>query len=152
MSDFFGKLKSGAGKVAFEAEKMARVNKAQSELGTIKRQIEAQYTKLGEMVYQQHLNPADPAPVFDELFQAIANLEQQAGAKSEEIQRMNAEAYAAPGEPAPAAPTPQAPAPAAPAAQGTGAPAQASPRFCPNCGAQLALGAKFCPDCGQKLA
>jgi hypothetical protein len=36
MSDFFGKLKSGAGKVAFEAEKMNRLNRAKGELEKIK--------------------------------------------------------------------------------------------------------------------
>jgi hypothetical protein len=51
MSDFFGKLKSGAEKVAFEAEKMNRLNRAKGELEKIKNQIQAQYAKLGEMYY-----------------------------------------------------------------------------------------------------
>jgi hypothetical protein len=49
MSDFFGKLKSGAGKVAFEADKMNRLNRAKGDLEKSKNQIQAQYMKLGEM-------------------------------------------------------------------------------------------------------
>ncbi len=76
MSDFFGRLKSGAGKVAFEAEKMARLNKAKGELERIKNQIHAEYAKLGELYYQQHLTSGVTGVAFDEICQAIASLEQ----------------------------------------------------------------------------
>lgn len=153
MSDFFGKLKSGAGKVAFEAEKLTRVNRAQGELSQIKHQIDAQMMKLGEMVYQQFTNPIDPAPVLDDVCAQITDLKKQAADKSDEIQHINAEVYESAGAPAPA-PVPAAPVPApAPAAPETAAPEAAAPapRFCPECGTEVAAGVKFCPNCGNKM-
>ena len=157
MSDFFGKLKSGAGKVAFEADKMGRLNKAQGELGQIKRQIETSFTRLGETFYQHFNNQDGEAPDYADLCAKITELERQVGVKGEDIQRINAETYNPAGSPpAPAhAPAPipfVAPAPAAPIAPPTpveAAPA-ASAKFCTNCGTEIPVGVKFCPDCGTK--
>lgn len=101
MSDFFGKLKSGAGKVAFEADKMSRLSKAQGELNQIKKQIEADYIKLGEMYYRQFFNQATgtaSVPVrvesaFSEICQHVFQMEQQLTWKNEELQRISAETY-----------------------------------------------------------
>ena len=93
MSDFFGKIKSGAGKVAFEAEKMNRLNRAKGDLEKIKNQIQAQYLKLGEMYYNQRLTASVTGPAYDEICQAIVNLEHQVESKNEDIQRINAEIY-----------------------------------------------------------
>jgi hypothetical protein len=152
MSDFFGKLKSGAGKVAFEADKMNRLNHAKGDLEKIKSQIQAQYSKLGEMYYTQRTTMGVTGPAYDEICQAVADLEHQAAAKNDDIQRISAEVYAQPGAqpaaapvqtavPAPAPYTPP-PAPVAPAA---------TSKFCPNCGKEMPLAAKFCPDCGTKM-
>ena len=93
MSDFFGKIKSGAGKVAFEADKMSRLNRAKSDLEKTKNQIQAQYMKLGEMYYNQRATMNVTGPAYDEICQAIVSLEQQVASKSDEIQRINAEVY-----------------------------------------------------------
>ena len=163
MSDFFGKLKSGAGKVAFEADKMNRVNRAKGEMEKIKGQIQAQYCKLGELYYTQRANSGVSGPAYDEICQVIAGLEPQVAAKNEEIQRINAEAFSGqaaqpqapsqfatvpqypPAPPAPAADTSQYVPPAAPVA------AAATTKFCTNCGREMALEVKFCPDCGTKM-
>jgi len=167
MTDFFGKLKSGAGKVAFEADKMSRVNRAQGELSQIKHQIETQFSKLGQLHYQLFLNPESESPDFTEIYQHIHTLEQQMGIKAEEIQRIYAETYTPTGSPAPApaptasvnaAPVPFAPA-AAPAQEEMPEPLETSPapvlqgvtKTCPNCGREMAAAAKFCPDCGVKM-
>ena len=110
MSDFFGKLKSGAGKVAFEAEKMAKTNKAQGELGQLKRQIEAQYLKLGDLYYHHFINQAADVPDFGEICQQISGLEQQVGLKTEELQRISAETYGTPAAAVPIEMVPPAPA------------------------------------------
>ena len=155
MSDFFGKLKSGAGKVAFEADKMSRLNHARGDLDKIKSQIQAQYTKLGEMYYTQHATLGVSGPAYDEICQAIVDLEHQAEAKNEDVQHINAENYVQPGSqppvqpvaPAPtysAAPTAFTPPPPAPVAS-------AATKFCPNCGKEMPAAAKFCPDCGTKM-
>jgi hypothetical protein len=147
MSDFFGRLKSGAGKVAFEAEKVAKVNRAQSELAQLKKQADTLYAKLGEMVYENFTNGSGEAPDITSLCQNITDMKAQVAAKEAELQRINAEVYnpAAPA-PAPAAPAPAYSAPVAPAAA-----AQGETRFCPNCGKEQPASTKFCTDCGFKM-
>lgn len=154
MSDFFGKLKSGAGKVAFEADKMGRLNKAQGEVSQLKRQIETQYSKLGELYYHRFVNQEGETPVFAEICGQIAEIERQMAVKGEVIHRINAETYnppgtvaAAPPPPAPAMPVPPAPAPVEEASEVPGAPLT---KLCTNCGKEMAVAVKFCPDCGTK--
>ena len=160
MSDFFGKLKSGAEKVAFEAEKMNRLNHAKGELEKLKSQIQAQYSKLGEMYFTQHETTGVTGPVYDEICQAIQDLQVQVESKNADIQRINAEVYSPQGaQPAPqpatqpvAAPTQaatsemQAPPTAAPS------PSAATTKFCTNCGSQIPAETKFCPNCGTKVS
>ena len=151
MSDFFGRLKSGANKVAFEADKMARTNKAQGEAEKFKAQINNQLAKLGEMVYQKYSKQEVVDPDFAEVCQAIANLQQQVTAKNEEIAKIKAETFgataAAPAPAAEAAPEAAPVAPTAPVAL-----AQPEAKHCPNCGKPVDAGEKFCKECGTKLA
>jgi hypothetical protein len=150
MSDFFGKLKSGANKVAFEADKMNRANRAQGEADKLKVQINSQYSKLGEMVYQKFSKQEAVDPGLVEACQVIAQLQQQIGLKNDEVAKIKAEVFSA----ATAAPVPaSAPAPAVPAAaQATPAPqAQPEAKHCPNCGKAVEADEKFCKDCGTKL-
>ena len=157
MSDFFGKLKSGAGKVAFEAEKMNRLNHAKGDLEKIKGQIQAQYTKLGEMYYTQRATLGVSGQAYDDICQAVVALEQQIGTKNDEIQRINAEVYAQPGVQPQAqfvsAPTQYTPPPVPTQFTPPPAPTQpaAATKFCPNCGREMPAAAKFCPDCGTKM-
>jgi len=163
MADFFGKLKSGAGKMAFEADKMAKVNRAQGELSKLKQQVEGLYAKLGEVTYQQYVNPGTETPDIAGMCQNITELHRQIGLKNEEIQRINTDIYSPQGAPAassappvqvqaphePVFPTPvQTPA----SSEATPAGATAQTKFCPNCGKEMALSVKFCPDCGTKTA
>jgi uncharacterized protein YjbJ (UPF0337 family) len=157
MSDFFGKIKSGAGKVTFEADKMNRLNRAKGDLEKTKNQIQAQYLKLGEMYYNQRATTGVTGPAYDEICQAIVNLEHQIESKNEDIQRITAETYTPQGT----QPTPQ---PVSGPAQSpsTPAPIQSTPpsapvsdtaatKFCPNCGKEMPAATKFCPDCGTKV-
>jgi hypothetical protein len=157
MSDFFGKLKSGAGKVAFEADKMNRLNRAKGELEKIKNQIQAQYMKLGEMYYTQRGTAGVSGPAYDDIFQAIMNLENQVVSKNEDIQHINAETYTPQvtqptAQPVSAqAPSPATPAPTQYTPPSTPAPAATATKFCPNCGKEMPVETKFCPDCGTKV-
>lgn len=152
MSDFFGKLKSGAEKVAFEAEKMNKQNRAKGELEKIKSQIQAQFVKLGEMVYTQRASMGINDPAFNELFQSITDLEHQVDSKNEEIQRINAETFAAPGtQPAPQAVAAPAATPSQSSTPPAPAPVVSASKFCPNCGKENLATAKFCTDCGTSL-
>jgi uncharacterized protein YjbJ (UPF0337 family) len=155
MSDFFGKIKSGAGKVTFEADKANRLNRAKGDLEKIKNQIQAQYSKLGEMYYHQRASMGVSGPAYDEICQAIVGLEQQAASKNGEIQRINAETYVPEGAPPTTQPLagpaqyPTASSPTQPIPPP--APAAAATKFCPNCGKEMAVAVKFCPDCGTKV-
>ena len=157
MSDFFGKLKSGAGKVAFEAEKMNRLNRAKGDLEKIKSQVQVQYAKLGEMYFHQRGTVGVTGSAYDEICQEIMNLESQVETKNNDIQRINAEVYTPQGtqpavqptsglvqSPSTSVPTQSTPPPAP-------APAAATTKFCPNCGKEMPLETKFCPDCGTKV-
>jgi dsDNA-specific endonuclease/ATPase MutS2 len=150
MADLFGKLKSGANKVAFEAEKMARLNRAQGEAEKIKGQIHGQYSKLGEIVYAKFSKQEAVDPALVEICRAIAEFHQQIGLKNEEISKIKAETFnASPSAPAPAAvqpPTEPEAAPATPEPQ-----AQPEAKHCPTCGKEVEAGEKFCKDCGTKL-
>ncbi len=142
MSTFFGKLKTGANKVAFEAEKLTRVNKAQGEADKIKFQITSQYTKLGELIYEKFSKQEAIDPALAETCQAIAQMHQQFGLKNDEVAKIKAEVFN-PASDAPA-PAPAAAAPVAPAPQ-------PEVKRCPNCGKEVGAEEKFCKDCGTKL-
>jgi hypothetical protein len=150
MPDFFGKLKSGANKVAFEADKLARLNRAQGEAEKFKSQVNSQYLKLGETVYEKFLKQEAIDPALVEFCQAITQLHQQVGLKNEEISKIRAETFSA----SPAAP---APTPAQPSAEAETAPVDPAPQAqpeakrCPNCGKEVQPAEKFCGDCGTKL-
>ncbi len=127
------------------------------------------------MTYHRIINQEAESPETAAICQNIAELEKQAAAKGEEVQRINAEVYnpqaSVTGQPvpAPAAPVSAAPAagfstpsePAAPVSTAQEAPAApeesgvaSTPqsRRCPNCGAELPASMKFCTECGTKLA
>jgi hypothetical protein len=157
MSDFFGKLKSGAGKVAFEADKMSRVSRANGELEKIKSLIQAQYNKLGQLYYTQRGTVGVTGSAYDEICQEIENLEHQVESKNQEIQRINADVYtpqvaqpAAQPVSAPAQST-SAPIPTPSTSQSGSVVAAATTKFCSNCGTEMPVATKFCPNCGTKV-
>ena len=169
MSDFFGKLKSGAGKVAFEADKMTRLNRAKGDQEKLKNQIQVQYSKLGELYYQQHATIGVTGQAYDDICQAIVDLEQQVERKGEDIQRISADVYAQPGtQPVPQpmnapqynpppvqpqfTPTPP-PAPfTPPAGQVQFTPPPDQGQFMPPLPpVQAAAATKFCSNCGKEM-
>ncbi len=150
MSDFFGKLKSGAEKVAFEADKLNRMNKAKGELEKAKGQLQAEYAKLGEMYFSNRLTGQLSGEEYDQACQAIDELVKQVEAKNAEVQKIEAETYgASAAQPVTAPAQPQ---PAATPVQATPAPAQVrTTKFCPNCGTEIPIETKFCTNCGSKV-
>jgi predicted nucleic acid-binding Zn ribbon protein len=157
MSDFFGKLKSSAGKVAFEADKMSRTSRANGELEKIKGMMQAQYIKLGELYYTQRATIGVTGSAYDEICQEIMNLEQQVEAKNAEIQRINADVYVPQGTQTTAQPvptstqSPSTPLPTQSTSPSAPPPSAATTKFCPNCGTEMPVATKFCPNCGTKV-
>jgi uncharacterized small protein (DUF1192 family) len=157
MSDLFGRLKSGAEKVAFEADKMSRLNRTRAELDKLKNQVQEHYTKLGEKYYNERETAGVTGVEYDELCQALASLLEQVEAKNAEIQRIDAETYGTPAaQPAAQAVFTQAPSQPEEAASQPVVPPSAptapkTTRFCPNCGTELPTETKFCTNCGSKV-
>lgn len=152
---FFDKVKSGAGKVAFEADKVADAKKVELDIGGLKKQIDVIYTKLGEMSYRRYVATNQEAPEFAEVCQQIVALDQKLEAKQKELKQINARVWQAP-QPQPtysAPPTTYAPPPQqqynAPPPQ---PPQQQAGKFCPSCGSALGDTTKFCSNCGSKIA
>jgi RNA polymerase subunit RPABC4/transcription elongation factor Spt4 len=133
MPGFFDKIKSGADKAAFEADRLRRVTQAQSALNKLKGELTTHTTAIGTRAVELYDSGALAVPELQELCQQMDGLRQQIADQQGEIERIRQEkAPEAPG----AAPAP------------TAAPAG---RPCPNCNAEVPAGVKFCPNCGSKV-
>lgn len=93
MSDLFGKLRSGAGKVAFEADKQARLFRIQGEQNQLKHQLEVTFTRLGETAYQQYQDKVSETDTFLSYINEVSKLLDQINEKREEAARIQAEVY-----------------------------------------------------------
>ena len=87
-SDIFGKLKSGAGRIAEEAEETVRVKRIEMQIGSIKNQIDDQYKALGRMIYDGKLKGEAENPETPNIITKITELKQQIVAKEEEIKNI----------------------------------------------------------------
>ena len=143
MSGFFDKVKSGAGKVAFEADKVADAKKVEMDIGGLKRSIDGIYTKLGEMSYRRYVATSQEIPEFAEVCQQIIGIEQKIASKQEELKQINARVYqsAMPQQTYTAPPTTYAP-----------PPSQQGGKFCPSCGSPVSDTTKFYSNCCAKVA
>jgi hypothetical protein len=81
LSDIFGKLKTGAGKVAHEADKTAHIKRIEMQIGSINKQIENHYTKLGEMIYDSKVKGEPDNPEAADIQTKITDLKQQIASK-----------------------------------------------------------------------
>ena len=126
MSDILGKLKSGAQKIAKEADRTVDIKRIEMQIGSIKKQIEDQYQILGQMTYDSNIKKGPENPEAAGIIVKITELKQQIVAKEEEIKNIKEEKVvsqtAAPGK-----------------------------KFCTNCGKENDANGKFCNDCGAKI-
>jgi len=142
---FLDKLSKGVGKAAeqakFEADKLAKVNRLNSELGHLTGDLDKANVALGAKVMELKKAGQLAVPELDEMLGQIEALQATVAAKKAEVDAVKASRFE---EKVAAAPAPA----AAPAAA---APEAGSGKFCPSCGGGLEPGAKFCPSCGQKI-
>ena len=132
MSGIFGKLKTGASKAAFDADKLVRVRKAEGEIAQFKKQIDNLQERLGEITYLSYIHKEPQSQDAIDYCEKITELEQQVIVKQEEIKNIQAETFDQTGTP-------------------TSTPVTGSIK-CPNCGKMNALNTKFCAECGNKLS
>jgi NADH pyrophosphatase NudC (nudix superfamily) len=126
VSDIFGKIKSGARKVAKKTNTTVDIKRVEMEIGSTKKQMDDLYRKLGEMVYD---NKAMNAPENSEvagIVAKISDLKQLIISKEEEIKDIKVGKV---GTPMP----------------------EPGKRFCPNCGKVNDVDNKFCAECGTKM-
>jgi len=141
---FLDKLSKGVGKAAeqakFEADKLAKVNRLNSELGRLASELDTANAALGAKVMELKEAGQLAVPELDEMLGQIEVLQATVAAKKAEVEEVKASKFE---EKVVAAPAAEAPG-AAPAEAGAG-------KFCPNCGGGIEPGAKFCPSCGHKI-
>ena len=150
MAGFLGKLKSGADKAAFEADRLVRVNQAQSALKAVQRELEVEVMSLGHQALALYDAGALAQPELLALAPKIDDVRQRIAAAEAEVERIRQEKPPEPGVPqekpavaaAASIPEPQ-PRAAAPASQG---------RVCPQCSSPLKPDVRFCPECGFRVA
>ena len=137
MPSFLDRMKSGAEKAAFEAERLVRVNQAKSVLRGLQRDLEAQVANMGQQALELHDTGRLTQP---ELLAVCASIEELRGkiqAQEAEVERIQQER--------PPSETGSEEAQQPPAA----APAE---RTCPNCHSPLAADVRFCQECGTRVA
>jgi hypothetical protein len=145
MPGFFDRVKSGAERAAFEADKMRRVSQAQGALKNTQRDLETKVAAWGQQVLALYdagaLTQAEllaAGPEIDALRQKIT-------AQEAEIERIHEEKPPVAEPAAPQAPAPvETEPPAVPVAAVKG-------RLCANCGSPLAPDTKFCMECGTRV-
>jgi hypothetical protein len=152
MPGFFDRVKSGAEKVAFEADRMRRVNQAQGVLKGIQRELDGIVGGWGAQVLALYDAGTLTQPELLAAGPQIDALRQKLAQQEAEIERIRQEE---PPEPEVAAPAPvevrQPPAAPPVGAEPAAGPAAPMGQFCGNCGAALAADAKFCMECGTKV-
>lgn len=132
MSDIFGKLRTGASKAAFDADKMVRVRKAEGDIAQIKKQIDQFQERLGEITYLSYIHKEPQGQDAIDYCEKLIALEQQVIVKQEEIRTIQAEVFGQAGP--------------------SSAPVVTNFLKCPSCSKMNAANTKFCADCGTKLA
>ena len=155
MPGLFDRIKSGADKAAFEADRLRRQSQAQGAVNKVKNDLNAQTAGIGQKVLALYDAGALAQPELVELCQQLDTLRQQIAVQEAEVERIKQEKPPEAEAAAPAAVSGVAPAPTptptpTPAPAPTPTPAPAA-KFCPHCGATVTGGGRFCPECGKPV-
>jgi hypothetical protein len=154
----WGSVRQGAAKVAFEADKMVRLRKQETAIADVQKQVQSQYTALGEKVIELFQAGMIDHPQVAAVNQQIAELTVQITQLTAELEHIKADQFVEGADPSVAASSGQPastwappPAPVAPIASVAQSAPAAETRPCPNCGAPVSATGAFCPECGQSL-
>jgi uncharacterized OB-fold protein len=126
VSSILDQLRSGAGKAAFEADKLRKITTLRSEIRSLNDNVEEALMHVGQVAFQLHRSEAITQPRLREACARIDALQAQITAREREIERVQSETYQEP---------------------------RSGIQFghvCPNGHGQLPEGARFCPTCGAE--
>lgn len=162
MNTFFDKMRSGAGKAAFEADRLRRITGVQSELRGLREEMNRALELVGRVAFDLHQRGQTGPPELRAACDAAVAVLAQISGKETELEAIRNEQYeeAAALYYTPAAllcPAGHGPLPGgARFCQHCGAPgvagaAAASQAACPTCGTVVEPGARFCATCGQPI-
>jgi hypothetical protein len=126
MSSLVNRFKSGAGKAAFEADKLRRIQSAQSALKPLRNEADRLYFEMGKLAYLLYTQGAISQPELRTAGERLVEAQAQIAAAEAEVERIRAEEYVEP----------------------IYSPSSRSGLICPNGHGTLAGGASFCQVCG----
>lgn len=162
MDNFFDKFRSGAGKTAFEADKLRRVTAIQGTVRSLKGDFEKEFYQVGRVAFMLHQKQQISQPELQQACNRLVDIQSQIQAREREIEQIRAEAYetsANIGQTRYGHLCPNGHGPIPPQdsfCQKCGARAIEVPpptgRQCPHCGAALSAEARFCASCGKAAA
>lgn len=160
MSDFFNRVRSGAGKAAFEADKLRRTQAIQLKIRSLNQETEKVYTQVGRVAFTLYQQEQVGQPELKAACDRLAAVFAQIAAHEQEIERIKAEVFMdaavagiqyghiCPNGHGQVAPQDN-------FCQVCGAKAIDVPPptglACPHCHAPLQSGARFCANCGQSV-
>jgi hypothetical protein len=141
---FLDRMKSGAERAAFEADRLLRSSQAQSALRALQRDLQAQVAAMGKEVVALYDAGSLTQPELLALCPRIDDLRGQIEAQEAEVERISQEKP-------PTAPDEERVPPSEAVAPVQAAPAPDS-GVCLACGSPLPADVRFCPECGAKVA
>ncbi len=155
-------LSQGLDRAKFEADKLQRVMRLQSELGEVQKQIDMRRMECGDRAMDLYRAGQISSPTIGDLVASLDALRASLILKEEELKRAQGDNFIEPTPSMPSSsytqqvpisvetPRPAAPPPAPPAASAAPAPGAAA-KACPNCQFQMPATAIFCPNCGTRV-
>ena len=164
MSSIFNRLRTGAGKAAFETDKLRRISAVQSKVKSLQEEMNKRYGQVGYVAYTIYLQEQITQPELQEACEQLAALQAQIAASEREMESIRAEAYEASTVSSAqqygrVCPNGHGPIPLPNNfCQTCGAeaveisPPDSDAAVCQNCGSPLADGARFCASCGQPVS
>jgi hypothetical protein len=165
MSTIFDRLRTGAGKAAFEADKLRRVASVQSTIKSLKEEVNKAFYQVGHVAYALYSQGKVAQPELKEVCDHLAALQAQIAGHEQEIESIRAEKYVEPAASSTSqygrvCPNGHGPIPlpnnfcqtCGARAVDISPPAPAAAVLCRNCHSPLPDAASFCANCGQPVA
>lgn len=149
-------ISQGIDRAKFEADKLARVTRVQSEIGDIRRQLDTKRLELADRAIDLHKAGQIQSASIASLAREVESMRAAVTLKEDELQAAQSNAFVEPPHtagPPPAqnvAVTVEQP-PVAPPQRATPPSVASDRKSCPSCGFVMPTSAMFCPNCGARV-